>query len=91
MVNMSRGGVVEESDLLDAVKDRGIRAGLDVYAKEPSASGTKFEDAAIMKCGGVYGTHHTGARTEQAAIAVEQAVLRVVSAYLEGRPIPGLV
>jgi len=35
--------------------------------------------------GGVYGSHHTGARTEQAAIAVETAVLRVVSAYLEGR------
>ena len=35
--------------------------------------------------GGVYGSHHTGARTEQAAIAVETAVLRLVSAYLEGR------
>eukprot|EP00438_Fugacium_kawagutii_P001753 Skav227130 [mRNA] locus=scaffold133:190527:192501:- [translate_table: standard] len=91
VVNMSRGGVVDESDLLDAVKDRGIRAGLDVYAKEPSASGTEFEDAAIMKSSSVYGTHHTGARTEQAAIAVEEAVLQVVSAYLEGRPIPGLV
>eukprot|EP00435_Cladocopium_sp_Y103_P065599 s694_g27.t1 len=91
VVNMSRGGVVDEAALLDAVEAHGIRAGLDVYAKEPGANGTEFEDAAIMNCSGVYGTHHTGARTEQAAIAVESAVLRVVSAYLEGRPIPGLL
>ncbi|CAJ1424230.1 unnamed protein product [Effrenium voratum] len=87
-VNMSRGGVVDEEALLEAVKVYGIRAGLDVFANEPGASDTSFHDEAIMHPD-IYGSHHTGARTEQAAEAVEQAVLEVVSAYLEGRPIPG--
>ncbi|CAK9017404.1 D-3-phosphoglycerate dehydrogenase (PGDH) [Durusdinium trenchii] len=89
LVNMSRGGVVNEAELLEAIEVHGLRAGLDVYAHEPGANDRTFQDEAIMASSGVYGTHHTGARTEQAAQAVEDAILEVISAYLEGRPIPG--
>eukprot|EP00931_Biecheleriopsis_adriatica_P091824 TRINITY_DN65696_c0_g1_i1.p1 TRINITY_DN65696_c0_g1~~TRINITY_DN65696_c0_g1_i1.p1 ORF type:complete len:410 (+),score=101.80 TRINITY_DN65696_c0_g1_i1:32-1261(+) len=91
VVNMSRGGVVNEAALLAEVEARGLRAGLDVYAQEPGAGDAEFSDAAIMSSSGVYGTHHTGARTEQAASAVEDAVVEAVSALLAGRPVPGQI
>lgn len=35
IINTSRGGVVDEGALIDAVKSRGIKACIDVYEKEP--------------------------------------------------------
>lgn len=91
VVNMSRGGIVDEAALLRLCAERGLRAGLDVFAEEPGAAGREFRGEAIRTCGAVYGTHHTGARTEQAAISVEDAVARAVAAYLRGEPVPGEV
>lgn len=89
VVNMSRGGVVDEAALLQAIDERGLRAGLDVFAREPAAGDRVFEDDALRSCEHVYGTHHTGARTAQAGEAVEDAVVRVVDAYFSGASIPG--
>lgn len=91
VVNMSRSGVVDEAALLRAVGERGLRAGLDVFANEPPAASQVFEDDAIRSCEHVYGTHHTGARTVQAAQAVEDAVVRAVEAFVRGGVVPGAV
>ncbi len=89
-VNTSRGEVVDQEALRRAVADKGLRAGLDVYANEP-ASGTGTFDDPIADDLGVYGTHHIGASTAQAEEAVGEEVIRIVDAHLAGRAIPSCV
>lgn len=64
-----------------------MRAGLDVFEKEPSGAEGAFEDA-IVEHPNVYGTHHIGASTDEAEEAVGAEVVRIVAAYKEGRTIP---
>lgn len=89
-VNTSRGEIVDEEALAAAVKEKGIRAGLDVFAKEPSGGTGAFEDP-IAKLPGVVGTHHVGASTEQAQNAIAAEVVRIVRAYLSSGTVPNAV
>jgi D-3-phosphoglycerate dehydrogenase len=85
-VNTSRAEIVDQVALERAVKERGIRAGLDVFAGEPSG-GAGAVDAPIFSLPGVIGTHHIGASTEQAQEAIADESVRVVRLYKEtGRP-----
>jgi D-3-phosphoglycerate dehydrogenase len=80
LINTSRGTVVDEAALEKAVKEKGIRAGLDVYQNEPSGNKGEFKSA-IAATPGVYGTHHVGASTDQAQIAIAHEVIRIVDAF----------
>src|SRR4051794_31546878 len=62
LINTARGEVVDYAALADAVKERGLRVGLDVYASEPSSAAAPFHDP-LVSLPGVYGTHHIGAST----------------------------
>jgi D-3-phosphoglycerate dehydrogenase / 2-oxoglutarate reductase len=85
-LNTSRAEVVDQTALERAVAERGIRAGLDVFAEEPSG-GTGSVDAPIFKRAGVIGTHHIGASTDQAQEAIAAETVRIVRLYKEtGRP-----
>jgi D-3-phosphoglycerate dehydrogenase / 2-oxoglutarate reductase len=85
-VNTSRAEVVDQAALERAVKERGVRAGLDVFAEEP-AGGAGAVDAPIFKLPGVIGTHHIGASTDQAQEAIAEETVRVVRLFKEtGRP-----
>src|SRR5690606_19099714 len=88
-INTSRGEIVDEAALTRALKEKGIVAGLDVFANEPAGDGAF--GSAIAKEPNVYGTHHIGASTEQAEDAVGEEVLRIVAAYGVGEPIPNCV
>ena len=81
LINTSRGSVVDEAALLDAITSKGLRAGLDVYHGEPGASKGSF-DSTLARAPGVYGTHHVGASTEQAQVAIAHEVIRIVQEYL---------
>lgn len=76
-VNTTRGPVVDEAALEWAVRERGLRAGLDVFCDEPNAKSAPWTHP-LTALPGVYGTHHIGASTDQAQEAVAAEALRVI-------------
>lgn len=89
-INTSRAEVVDHAALERAVRDRNVRAGLDVFAGEPSG-GTGAIDAPIFKLDGVVGTHHIGASTDQAQQAISDETVRIVREYRETGRAPNVV
>jgi D-3-phosphoglycerate dehydrogenase / 2-oxoglutarate reductase len=83
VLNTSRGEIVDEAALVEAMDAKGVRAGLDVYADEPGTS-TGEIDSALARHPNVYGTHHIGASTEQAQQAIAEEVVRMLDAYQNG-------
>jgi D-3-phosphoglycerate dehydrogenase len=81
LINTSRGTVVDEAALEKAARERGIRAGLDVYQNEPPGNKGEFRTP-LAAVPGVYGTHHIGASTDQAQIAIAHEVIRIVDAFM---------
>jgi D-3-phosphoglycerate dehydrogenase len=90
LVNISSGRVIDEAALANAVRSRGIRAGLDVFAHEPESDSDRFDEA-IAKVPGVYGTFHVGASTAQATLAVAAETVRVIREWLESGSAPNCV
>jgi D-3-phosphoglycerate dehydrogenase len=90
LINTARGSVVDEAALQQAVRERGIRAGLDVFHNEP-AGGTGQFSSALAQTPGVYGTHHVGASTDQAQVSIAHEVLRIVHAFRATGEVPNVV
>ena len=80
LLNTSRGDVVDSQALLNAVTERGLRVGLDVYADEPSG-GSGDWTSELAGHPSVVGTHHIGASTDQAQEAIAAGVVEIVDAY----------
>jgi D-3-phosphoglycerate dehydrogenase len=89
-INTARGEVVDYTALAAAVKDRGLRVGLDVYANEPSSATAPFKDD-LVELPGVYGTHHIGASTDQAQEAIAAETVRIIRSYKETGRVPNVV
>lgn len=83
LINSSRGELVDEPALLEAMETRGIRAGLDVFDDEPTGGEGTF-NSAIAAHPAVCGTHHIGASTAQAQTAVADGVINVIQAFVNG-------
>ncbi len=90
LINTSRGSVVDEAALDRAVREKGIRAALDVFQNEPAGSSGEFGNP-IVQVPGVYGTHHVGASTEQAQVAIAHEVIRIVQAFRDTGEVPNVV
>lgn len=86
LINTSRGELVDEAALLGAIKNNGLRVALDVYNNEPGAGDSSFTSD-IATHPGVCSTHHIGASTTQAQVAVSDGVLDVIAAYQNGDPV----
>ena len=86
LVNTSRADVVDEAALLEALDANGLRAVLDVYDGEPAGGEARF-DSPLARHPRVYGTHHIGASTEQAQLAVAAGVVEVIGAFVDGNVI----
>ena len=82
LINTSRGAVIDQEALANAVQEQGIRVGLDVFADEPTTAEGEFTDD-IVNLSGVYGTHHVGASTEQAQKAIADRTIEIIRKHLE--------
>lgn len=89
-VNTSRGEVVDEPALIEAVKSGKIRAGLDVFADEPTG-GEGTYSGPLKDLSGVYCTHHIGASTDQAQEAVAAETVRIVREFINTGFVPNVV
>ena len=89
-INTARAEVVDHAALAEAVRSRGIRAGLDVFPDEPAGGAGSFAPP-IVALPGVYGTHHIGASTEQAQEAIAAEAVRVIRIYTETGRVPNVV
>jgi len=89
-VNTARAEVVDEAALLAAVREKKVRAGVDVFAGEP-AGGTGSVESELFKEPGIIGTHHIGASTEQAQQAIADETVRIVREYVATGRVPNCV
>jgi D-3-phosphoglycerate dehydrogenase len=89
-VNTSRGETVDQQALVDAVHTKEIRAGLDVFAIEPTSAVADFEDP-IGNETHVYGTPHIGASTEQAQEAIAAETVRIIKSFKQTGQVPNVV
>jgi D-3-phosphoglycerate dehydrogenase len=89
-INTSRGEVVDQAALVEAIKSKGIRAGLDVFAIEPTSATAEFTDP-IANEASVYGTHHIGASTDQAQEAIAAETVRIIQSFKETGQVPNVV
>ena len=87
VVNDSRGEVVDEYAVADAIKEKKIAgAALDVFAVEPPPKGHP-----LFGLENVVLTPHLGASTEEAQTAVSVEACKAIVAYLEHGEIRGAV
>jgi len=89
-INTARGEVVDQAALIKAMREKGIRVGLDVYASEPSAGQAPFTDP-MKDEPNLYGTHHIGASTDQAQEAIAAETVRIVRSYKETGRVPNVI
>ena len=89
-INTARAELVDSAALAIAVRDGGIKAGLDVFDDEP-AEGTGEFTSPLTSLAGVYGTHHIGASTDQAQEAMAAETVRIVLAYKTTGRVPNVV
>jgi D-3-phosphoglycerate dehydrogenase len=82
LINTSRGEVVDQPALREALEGKRLRAGLDVFDPEPAEGKAEFNDP-ILKLPDLYGTHHVGASTEQAQSAIADEAVRVIEAFVK--------
>jgi D-3-phosphoglycerate dehydrogenase len=75
LINTSRGGVIDESALIDALQNERIAgAGLDVFEQEPPS------DLTLAKLPNVVATPHLAAYTVE---AIERVSMQVAHAVLD--------
>lgn len=86
IINVARGGIIDETDLADALKSGQVGgAALDVFVKEPPT------DKALLSQENLVVTPHLGASTKEAQRKVAEEIAHQFVAAAEGTVVPGLV
>ena len=78
LINCSRGGIVDEDALYDALVNGKVKAAaLDVFEKEPPNNNK------LLKLKNVYATPHVGAQTWEAQLRTSEQIAKKVLDALE--------
>lgn len=84
IINCSRGGIINEADLVQALKDGVIAgAGTDVYCNEPSKA-----DDPLLNCPNLIVSPHSAAQTREAVIKMAQMCVKGCLAVCRGEKWP---
>jgi D-3-phosphoglycerate dehydrogenase len=87
IVNVSRGGLIDEIALADALRSGHIAgAGLDVFSEEPLPSAHVLRDAPNVVL-----TPHVAWRSDQSLDALQEAAVDRARRALTGQPLPDVV
>jgi D-3-phosphoglycerate dehydrogenase len=89
-INTARGEVVDYAALEAAVREGGLRVGLDVFPGEPTTGTAEFTFP-LASLPNVYGTHHIGASTAQAQEAIAAETVRIITTYMTTGQVPNVV
>ncbi|MDR0676819.1 MAG: phosphoglycerate dehydrogenase [Elusimicrobiota bacterium] len=86
IINVARGGIINEQDLADAIKTGKVKgAAIDVFVSEPCL------DSPLFDVSGVVVTPHLGASTEEAQINVAIDIVKQIRDYFENSEIKNAV
>jgi D-3-phosphoglycerate dehydrogenase / 2-oxoglutarate reductase len=80
-INTSRAEIVEETALINALKTKNIKVGLDVFDDEPEGK-DGIVSSPLQEFENVYVTHHIGASTEQAQNAIAEETVNIVRDFI---------
>lgn len=84
IINCSRGGIINEADLVQALKDGVIAgAGTDVYCNEPPKT-----DDPLLNCPNLIVSPHSAAQTREAVIKMAQMCVKGCLAVCRGEKWP---
>lgn len=78
-INTSRAEIVDENDLIEAIKTKGIKAGIDVFPTEPP----NFDSELFRLDGVIFTPHSAGATVESQERFMMETVRNVVH-FLQG-------
>ena len=81
IINTSRQDVINEDDLLEAIKEKNFRVALDVFKGEPEGKSGEVKSK-LQDNPNIYVTHHVGASTEQAQDAVAEETINIIKQYV---------
>ena len=81
LINTSRADVIDEDALLEAIKEKNIRAAVDVFKGEPEGKSGEVKSK-LQDNPNIYVTHHIGASTEQAQNAVADETIRIIKDFV---------
>lgn len=84
IINCSRGGIINETDLVEALKAGEIAgAGTDVFCSEPPKT-----DDPLLNCPNLIASPHSAAQTREAVIKMAQMCVKGCLAVAEGKKWP---
>ena len=94
VINTSRGGVINEAELLEVAAAKGLKFGADVFCDEPAATDKELKETSYPLAESdclKSATHHIGASTQQAEEAVGFEVLHIINEFTAGGVVPNCV